>query len=106
MIRVLESEFHAGGDLPSSVTWNSPLGGFFITLTLPFIFTYADLLAAASSHGVIVFPVSLFSSTGRCAQRVRLAFTNVGRAQLELAVKRFADYVKTRVTFGSEARSV
>jgi (S)-3,5-dihydroxyphenylglycine transaminase len=94
MIRALENAFHANQDSQAWVTWNTPQGGFFITVTLPFFFTNADLEVAASSHGVIVFPVSLFSSTARCARRVRLAFTNVSGEQLTLAVERFADFVR------------
>jgi (S)-3,5-dihydroxyphenylglycine transaminase len=70
------------------VSWQTPRGGFFITMALPFDVDFAQMRRWASDHGVIVCPMTLFSPTGRGRDQIRLAYASLAPAQLAEAAGR------------------
>ena len=94
---LLESLAAAFGGGRQEVTWNRPLGGFFLSLQLPFGFGETEMLECAAEHDVVVMPMSFFALDGSCQDRVRLAFSNVTPEAITTGVERFARYVRRRL---------
>jgi (S)-3,5-dihydroxyphenylglycine transaminase len=91
--RLLAKLSEAFADIPD-VSWGRPEGGFFLTVKLPFPFGPNQMTQCAERAGVIVVPVSTFASGSGFDHEIRLAFSNVTSDQLNLAVDRFAGYVR------------
>lgn len=85
------------GSFAPAVRWNRPLGGFFLTLTLPFPFGRRELELCAREHGVLTMPLSFFALNDREANSVRLAYSNVAKDDVAEGVRRFATFVRDRV---------
>lgn len=75
--------------------WNSPQGGFFVTLTLPFPFGPKELRQCASEYGVIVSPMRFFAFSSRADAQVRLSFSYLDEQQIIEGVRRFASFCYT-----------
>jgi (S)-3,5-dihydroxyphenylglycine transaminase len=77
------------------INWNSPDGGFFLLIMLPFIFTAQDVAECASKHDVICMPVSFFTSDDNkyWEQTIRIAYSNVTGDKLRSAVQRLCDFI-------------
>lgn len=93
LLRSLEENF---SDVPG-VSWSRPDGGFFLTMRLPFRFGTEEMVQCAERAGVVVVPVSTFSSGSQFDSHIRLAFSNVTPEQLEQGVIRLAAYVYRRM---------
>jgi (S)-3,5-dihydroxyphenylglycine transaminase len=76
-------------DSDDDVHWNTPHGGFFLSVDLPFRFV--------NQHGVIVMPMSFFALDDSQDQRVRLAFSAVGPEQIRTGVSHFSRFVRERL---------
>lgn len=74
--------------------WNTPEGGFFLKLTLPFIFDRQAFFQCARKSKVIVIPISFFSPTGRGTNEIRLSFSNLTVDAIEQGVSRLALHFK------------
>lgn len=96
MLQELERHFPKTNSLYENISWNKPMGGFFITLSLPFSFDSKDVIECAQSNSVIVFPLSLFSLQGNAKNQIRLAFTNVLPEKIPVAIKSLAIYLKKK----------
>ncbi|WP_374692509.1 PLP-dependent aminotransferase family protein [Accumulibacter sp.] len=94
MCAALEREF--GHLRASGVDWRRPDGGFFLTMALPFPFDEARFMECAQEYRVLVMPMRLFSSSGRCDRQIRLAFSNATPAAIDEGVARLARYVAGR----------
>jgi (S)-3,5-dihydroxyphenylglycine transaminase len=95
MLQRLAVEF-AG--MEQLVSWNRPKGGFFITVTLPFPFGRAELLACAANFGVIVCPMRFFMLGPGREQQVRLSFSCLDKEQIHTGVRQFAAFVRDRIS--------
>lgn len=80
----------------AGVRWNRPEGGFFLTVTLPFDFTDADLTACARDYGVIVCPMRFFALSPGRERQMRLSFSYVSEEQIAEGIGRFARFVRER----------
>ena len=94
----LETTFGADRQLSNLVHWNSPTGGFFVVVTLPFEFGRDELVACAADYGVIVVPMSFFALSGGFRHQVRLSFSNASPDQIDLGVARFHEFVRSVIT--------
>jgi (S)-3,5-dihydroxyphenylglycine transaminase len=92
MLAALETAF-AG---VSGVSWNRPGGGFFLTLSVPFVCDEAGIEEAAQEHGVIVCPMSFFALAPGRERQVRLSFSYVSEAAIDAGVARLARFVASR----------
>jgi len=79
------------------VHWTAPLGGFFITVRVPFAMRGADAIAAAEENGVLTVPMQLFSPTGSMGDLVRLSFSTGSAEQIAEGGRRFSAYVRSRL---------
>lgn len=92
LLEALEQE--VSGDLCEHVQWSRPEGGFFLTFTLPFDFGQKDMLTCARDYGLIVCPLSYFSTAPEHAKVVRFSFSNLTHADAREGVKRWARFVR------------
>lgn len=83
------------GDV-EGVAWNTPEGGFFLSLNLPFPMLADDVTLCAKEFGVVVMPMNFFASDASHDNVVRLAFSAATPSLLDEAVTRFAGYVRSR----------
>ncbi|WP_158793796.1 PLP-dependent aminotransferase family protein [Granulicella sp. L60] len=84
-------------DLVPTVSWNRPVGGFFLTLTIPFTFGIEEMYFVAKKYGVIACPMSLFTIGSGCETQIRLAFSYLDPSQIENGVRALASYVRDRL---------
>ncbi|MEU2742273.1 PLP-dependent aminotransferase family protein [Streptomyces sp. NPDC007095] len=77
----------------SSVTWNSPQGGFFVVVTVPFDVTDDLLEISARDHRVLWTPLSHFYEGRPRLRALRLSVSSLTGDQIDEAVDRFAGFV-------------
>jgi (S)-3,5-dihydroxyphenylglycine transaminase len=92
----LSRRFPARDGSLGQVTWNSPAGGFFVVVTLPFPASDALLDYCAREHGVLWTPMSHFYSAGGGQRQVRLACSQLTPEQIETGLDRFAAFVASQ----------
>jgi (S)-3,5-dihydroxyphenylglycine transaminase len=90
----LAARFGQPGSPGTGVSWNTPRGGFFLVLTVPFTADDAMCEYAAKEHGVIWTPMSHFYTDGGLSQ-LRLAFSQLTPEQIETGLDRLAAMVKS-----------
>ncbi|MES2937938.1 MAG: PLP-dependent aminotransferase family protein [Pseudomonadota bacterium] len=93
MLQALESAFGADG----RIGWNTPQGGFFLVLSLPFAFGREEAETCTRDYGVIVMPLSFFALNDRESHRVRLAFSNSDPERIREGVARLGRFVQRRL---------
>ncbi|MFI1105069.1 PLP-dependent aminotransferase family protein [Streptomyces melanogenes] len=86
LLKGLERRF-AG--LPG-VSWNTPAGGFFVVVSVPFPVTDALLEEAAVQHGVLFTPMRHFGDDTRSAHQLRLSCSYLTTDQIEAGLDRLA----------------
>ncbi len=84
----------------NDVRWNTPRGGFFLTLSLPFEFGGDEVRACAAEFGVIVCPMQWFSLRGDRRHQVRLSFSYVEPDRIADGIRRLARFVDDRTKGG------
>jgi (S)-3,5-dihydroxyphenylglycine transaminase len=89
----LSRRFKAPNGSPAPVTWNSPGGGFFVVVTLPFPADDELLGYCAREYGVLWTPMSHFYSGAGGLHQVRLACSQLTPDLIETGLDRFAAFV-------------
>ena len=79
-----------------NVLWNMPAGGFFITVTVPFPVDKSEAVFCAERYGLIFTPMSFFHLHQKTNNQIRLAFSNLPDAAIDLAISKLALYVQTK----------
>jgi (S)-3,5-dihydroxyphenylglycine transaminase len=74
----------------AGIHWNSPEGGFFLTLTLPVPADNALLEESARDHGVIWTPMSYFHPDGGGTHQMRLSLSYLTPDQVTEGARRLA----------------
>jgi DNA-binding transcriptional MocR family regulator len=87
----LASRFTGGGT--GQVTWNSPSGGFFVVVTLPFPAGDELLEFSARQHGVLWTPMCHFYDGTGGRHQARLAYSQLTPELIETGLDRFAALV-------------
>ncbi|MGW5053899.1 aminotransferase-like domain-containing protein [Actinokineospora sp. NPDC004072] len=77
----------------SGVTWNTPAGGFFVVVAVPFRADNAALERSARDHGVLWTPMSAFHLDGGGQHQLRLSCSYVEPDRLVAGVARLAAFV-------------
>lgn len=85
-------------DLRPLVSWNTPGGGFFLTVTLPFAFGRRELQRCAADHGVIVCPMQFFCLESSRPHQIRVSFSYVHPAQITDGITRLGDFVRAQLS--------
>ncbi|MFF7635312.1 PLP-dependent aminotransferase family protein [Kitasatospora sp. NPDC008050] len=89
----LEKRF---GELPG-VSWNSPTGGFFLLLTVPFAAGDDLLEHSAAAHRVLWTPVHHFYADATPRNVLRLSFSHLRPDEIEEGLDRLADFVREQI---------
>lgn len=92
MLDGLARRFPAGSR--PRVAWNTPGGGFFLVVTVPFRGDDALLEHSAREHGVLWTPMRHFYEGESAADRIRLSFSQVIPEQIELGLDRLAALIR------------
>ncbi|RLP53698.1 MAG: PLP-dependent aminotransferase family protein [Ketobacter sp.] len=92
MLSSLEAEL---GDLKKQgvLSWNTPSGGFFITLSLPFSFKESQLVECAEQFGVIGVPTAFFSDNDQHDKQLRLSYSYVKPQEIKHGVSQLAKFI-------------
>lgn len=72
------------------VSWNTPAGGFFVVVSVPFPVTDALLEEAAVRHGVLFTPMRHFGDDARSARQLRLSCSYLTTDQIDAGLDRLA----------------
>lgn len=84
----------------SAVTWNTPAGGFFLVLTVPFT-TGDDVLEhSARHHGVLWTPMHHFYTGDQPTRQIRLSYSQVRPEEVRIGLDRLAALI-AELTGGS-----
>lgn len=75
------------------VSWNTPAGGFFVVVTVPFPVTDALLEEAAVRHGVLFTPMRHFGDDARSVRQLRLSCSYLTADQIESGLDRLAGLI-------------
>lgn len=90
----LTSVFAPVPGLPQEVTWNTPRGGMFVVVTLPFRADDAMLEYSASEFGVLWTPMHHFYGGTGGFHQARLSFSVLTPEQIVLGVERLGELVQ------------
>jgi (S)-3,5-dihydroxyphenylglycine transaminase len=78
----------------SRVTWNRPVGGFFVRLRLPVEADGKLLEVSASEYGVLWTPMALFHLDGAGRDEIRLSCSYLDPGQIDEGVSRLAAFIR------------
>jgi (S)-3,5-dihydroxyphenylglycine transaminase len=95
----LERHFPAALRADLGVAWNSPDGGFFTVLTVPFVADEAALERSARDHGVLWTPMDAFFRHGGGQHQLRVSSSYVSRDEVAEGISRLSAFIT------AEARS-
>ncbi len=79
------------------VSWNTPTGGFFVTVTVPFVVDDELLTHAARDHGVLFTPMHHFYGGKEGFNQLRLSISLLTPELIEEAVSRLAALITARL---------
>jgi (S)-3,5-dihydroxyphenylglycine transaminase len=98
VLRALSRHFRSGRfSWEQEVRWNTPSGGFFITVTVPFPVGKEEVSLCAGTYGLIFTPISFFHLDQVTNHQIRLAFSNVANAAIEPAIERLASFIESKI---------
>ncbi|HZF89576.1 PLP-dependent aminotransferase family protein [Streptomyces sp.] len=80
----------------SGVRWNTPGGGFFVVVDVPFTADDAALEHSAEEYGVLWVPMRHFYDHPDADRRLRLSCSAVSPAEIDEALDRLAAFVASR----------
>ncbi|WP_026549444.1 PLP-dependent aminotransferase family protein [Arthrobacter sp. Br18] len=87
--------------LPDSVHWTKPDGGFFVWVTLPEGIDTYPLLYQAIDAGVVFIPGAAFSPSDETSNKLRLAFSAVSPEDIVTGVARLAPILRRAIADAS-----
>jgi (S)-3,5-dihydroxyphenylglycine transaminase len=93
----LEAAFPAERRAELGVRWNTPSGGFFLVVDVPFVADNAALIRSAQRHEVIWTPMSYFYPAGGGTRRIRLSVSYLGESEIAEGVHRLAGFIEDEI---------
>lgn len=93
LARVLAGLTKRFGGVPG-VSWNTPSGGFFLLLTVPFPVSDDLLELSAAEHRVLWTPVHHFYADSQPRNVMRLSFSHLRPDEIEEGLDRLAEFVR------------
>ncbi|MFJ4830421.1 PLP-dependent aminotransferase family protein [Streptomyces sp. NPDC088747] len=91
-LAALGEHFPAGAG--HGVSWNTPRGGFFLTLKVPFTADLAAMERSAREYGVSWAPMSMFYLEGGGDREIRLGFSNLAPEAIREGIARLARFIE------------
>ncbi len=80
--------------MPDEVTWDEPIGGFYIWLKLPQHMNSTDVFRESVKKGVVFVTGRTFDPKGEKDDCLRLSFSNVDKKDIEKGIKILSKAVK------------
>jgi (S)-3,5-dihydroxyphenylglycine transaminase len=93
-LRQMELQFPPERCAALGVRWNSPTGGFFLTMHVPFRVDNDALTRSAQDFGVIWTPMSYFHPGGGGHHSLRLSVSYLTPAEIENGIARLARFIE------------
>lgn len=93
-LRQMELQFPPERLAALGVRWNSPTGGFFLTMHVPFRADNDSLTRSAQEFGVIWTPMSYFHPGGGGHHSLRLSVSYLMPAEIEDGIARLARFIE------------
>lgn len=93
MLEALAETFPTG----SGIEWTTPIGGFFVWVTLPEGIDTYPLLHEAIDAGVVFIPGAAFTPSNAPSNKLRLAFSGVEPERIREGVRRLAPVIRAAV---------
>lgn len=93
-LRQLEHCFPADRRDALGVRWNTPDGGFFLSMRVPFQADNAALARSAEEFGVIWTPMSYFYPSGGGEDGIRLSVSYLSEAEITEGITRLARFIE------------
>ncbi|WP_024832494.1 PLP-dependent aminotransferase family protein [Ruminiclostridium josui] len=79
------------------LNWQKPLGGFFMSLDIPFSLTDSLILECVEKYSVIVCPMYMFCiNKSQGTNQIRIAFSNLTEKQIEDGLERLAKFIRSK----------
>jgi (S)-3,5-dihydroxyphenylglycine transaminase len=103
-LRELERQFPAGRRDALGVHWNSPAGGFFLQMHVPFRVDNDALTRSAQDFGVIWTPMAYFHPGGGGQHSLRLSISYLTAAEIEDGIERLARFIEAETTRDQPSR--
>jgi (S)-3,5-dihydroxyphenylglycine transaminase len=91
-LKELARQFPSGGH--PEVTWNTPAGGFFVIVTVPFPVDDELLMHSARCHRVLWTPLHHFYGDGRPRHQLRLSLSYLTPDEITVGIDRLADFIR------------
>jgi (S)-3,5-dihydroxyphenylglycine transaminase len=104
-LRQLDRCFPAERRAALGVRWNAPVGGFFLTMRVPFAADNAALERSAEDFGVIWTPMSYFYPHGGGDHSIRLSVSYLTHDEIADGITRLANFVDAEVQRYSTSRA-
>jgi (S)-3,5-dihydroxyphenylglycine transaminase len=92
-LRQLERCFPVDRRAALGVRWNTPDGGFFLTMRVPFRADNAALARSAEDFGVIWTPMSYFYPHGGGEHSIRLSVSYLSAVEITEGITRLARFI-------------
>jgi (S)-3,5-dihydroxyphenylglycine transaminase len=92
-LRQLERCFPADRRAALGVRWNTPAGGFFLSMRVPFRADNAALARSAEEFGVIWTPMSYFYPGGGGERGIRLSVSYLSEEEITDGIHRLARFI-------------
>ncbi len=97
----LDRCFPAGKRHALGLRWNTPAGGFFLTMRVPFRADNAALARSAEDFGVIWTPMSYFYPQGGGDYSLRLSVSYLSEDEITSGITRLAGFIEAEVNRGA-----
>ena len=94
-LRQLDRQLPAERRAELGVRWNSPTGGFFLTVQVPFRTDEAALTRSARAFGVIWTPMRYFYPSGGGDRALRLSTSYLSPAEIDEGVARLIAFIES-----------
>lgn len=94
----LARRFPAGDGTTQEVTWNTPTGGFFLSLTVPFVVDDELLTYSAKEYGVLWTPMSHFFAGDGGHHQIRLSVSLLTPESIETGLDRLTALIRDRMS--------
>jgi (S)-3,5-dihydroxyphenylglycine transaminase len=93
LLAELERWFPPARRAALGISWNTPSGGFFVVLTVPFVVDEAALERSAREYGVLWTPMNPFYLDGDGRHQLRLSCSYLAPDRLDEGVRRLAAFL-------------
>jgi (S)-3,5-dihydroxyphenylglycine transaminase len=98
MLQALDEVFPPARRAHLGLRWNSPDGGFFLTMHVPFRADNAALARSAERFGVLWTPMSYFYPHGGGEHSIRLSVSYLSAAEIKEGTARLARFIESEAS--------